>query len=181
MRALILSAILALLAAPAAAQSWQQRYSAGNGAGEIDSCNAGIRYAGAAFATRIYGPSVDLYVQSDGVRLPVNRALGIASLQFDGAGGRRVVTMRAHSYPEADPGRATTSAVILTPVRAQQERVLALLAASRSATLRYTDGRVLTVGLNGSSRAIDAARACRATFATGPVGGSVTVIAKGRF
>ena len=83
MRALLLSTLLALLALPAAAQSWQSVYTVGTTVGELNSCNAGVRYANAAFATRIYGAGMDIYVQNDGVRLPVNRPLGIATLQLD--------------------------------------------------------------------------------------------------
>ena len=181
MRTLFLSAVLSLLAGAAAAQSWQSVYSVGTRAGEVTSCNAGIRYPGAAFATRIYGPEMDIYVRNAGVRLTPGRDLGFASLRFDGASGPRTVNMRAYSYPDADPGSNLTSAIVLIPAARSYQGVLGLLKSSDFATLSYSDGRVLTVGLNGSGRAISTAESCWSRYATGPVGGREVLIARGRF
>ena len=181
MRAVILSAALAALALPAAAQSWETQYRPTARAGEVSSCNAGIRYANAAFATRMYGSEMDIYVQKDGVRLAPGRALGVASVAFDSPNGRQVVTMRATSYPEADPGSNRTSALILSPTRGQSAGVLTLLRRANTASMRFADGQALTVSLRGSSAALTAAQRCWTTFATGPVGSRETLVARGRF
>lgn len=181
MRSFVLSAALAAFALPAAAQSWETQYRQTARAGEVSSCNAGIRYSNAAFATRMYGSEMDIYVQKDGVQLAPGRALGVASVAFDGAAGRRVVTMRATSYPEADPGSSLTSAIILSPTRAQMAELTALLRGASMASLRFADGQALTVSLRGSNAALMAQQRCWTTYATGPVGTRETLIARGRF
>lgn len=181
MRSFALSAALAALALPATAQSWETQYRQTARAGEVSSCNAGIRYSDAAFATRMYGSEMDIYAQKDGVRLAPGLALGVASVVFDGSRGRQAVTMRATSYPEADPGSATTSALILSPTDAQSAGVLALLRQADTASLRFADGQALTVSLRGSSAALMAAQRCWTTYATGPVGSRETLVARGRF